>query len=278
MDAHTDTVTDLTPILRLTRDLKTAARSLTNQEARFLVDAYYQMQDERIRAANRERASAASGEPNTLMTWMSEQRFGLERQVGKALDHYSAAQPVGAWARSIVGIGPVISAGLLAHIDINKAPTAGHIWRFAGLDPTVRWEKGQKCPWNQHLKRLCWLVGESFVKVSGHDRDVYGKVYKTRKDQEAERNAAGAFASQAAEMLVRKKFGADTQARAAYEKGILPPAHIHARAKRYAVKLFLAHLQHVWWETATGTEPARPFIIEHGGHVHFIAPPNWPMA
>src|SRR5581483_161544 len=25
------------------------------------------------------------------------------------------------------------------HIDIEKAPTAGHIWRFAGLDPTLRW-------------------------------------------------------------------------------------------------------------------------------------------
>jgi hypothetical protein len=44
---------------------------------------------------------------------------------------------------------------LLARIDIVKAPTAGHIWRYAGLDPTVRWNKGEKRPWNAGLKVLC---------------------------------------------------------------------------------------------------------------------------
>ena len=34
----------LTPILKLSRDLKNAAVTLGDDEARFLVDAYYQMQ------------------------------------------------------------------------------------------------------------------------------------------------------------------------------------------------------------------------------------------
>ncbi len=273
-----DQTLDLTPVIRLSRDLKVAARQLSDHEARFLVAAYYQMQEDRIRASHQERTLAEAGEPNSIMVWMSDQRASLERQVARALDYYSGAHPVGEWARSIVGIGPVIAAGLLAHIDIQKAPTAGHIWRYAGLDPTQKWEKGQKRPWNAQLKTLCWKIGESFVKVSGNEKDVYGKVYRQRKELETTRNAEGAYAAQAAEILQKRKFGADTEARKHYEAGRLPPAHIHARAKRYAVKLFLAHYQHVAWFKTTGTEPARPSIIEHGGHVHFIAPPNFQVA
>ena len=64
--------------------------------------------------------------------------------------------------RSIVGIGPVITAGFLAHIDIAKAPTVGHVpGGSADLDPTVKWDKGTKRPWNVVMKRLCWIVEES---------------------------------------------------------------------------------------------------------------------
>jgi hypothetical protein len=42
--------------------------------------------------------------------------------------------------------------------------------------------------------RLCFLIGESFVKVSNNERDVYGKVYRARKEREVTRNAAGDYA------------------------------------------------------------------------------------
>ena len=130
------------PIERLRRDLKKAAATLTATEARFLVDAYYQMQKDRIRAAHQARTLAASGEPHAVLTWLFDNTAVLERNIKTALGVYSQAQPVGRWAESLVGIGPVISAGLLAHIDIAKAPTVGHIWRFAGLDPTMVWATG----------------------------------------------------------------------------------------------------------------------------------------
>ncbi len=266
---------DLTPIIKLTKDLKSASRTLSDDEARFLVDAYYAMQDDRIRAAHQHRTLTESGQPADVMTWLLDQREMLEKQVARALDAYSAGSQVGAWARSIVGIGPIISAGMLAHIDITKAPTVGHIWRYAGLDPTQSWEKGQKRPWNARLKTLCWKVGESFVKVSGNEKDIYGKVYKERKEIEAARNEKLEFAEQAIAILANKRFTADTQAKKFYEKKMLPPAHIHARAKRYAVKLFLSHLHHVWWEVQTGEKPPKPYVLTHMGHAHYIAPPNW---
>ena len=95
----------------------------------------------------------------------------------------------------------MIAAGLEAHIDITRAPTVGHIWRYAGLDPTCEWRKGEKRPWNASLKTLCWKIGESFVKVSGKEKSLYGRLWKERKELEEKRNAAGEFADQAAERV-----------------------------------------------------------------------------
>lgn len=268
---------DLTPIRKLTRDLKLAARILSDDEARFLVDSYYGMQRDRIRAAHQMRALGEAAEPHSVMAWLLEQRALLESEVGRALDAYSGSQFMGVWMRKIHGIGPVIAAGLLANIRIEKAPTAGAIWRFAGLDPTVTWAPKTKRPWNGSLKRLCFLIGKSFVKVSGSDKALYGKLYKQRKAIEERKNAAGDFADLAKASLAAKKFDPTTDAYKHYMEGHLPPARIHMRAKRWAVKMFLSHMQAVWWEHATGTKPRAPYIMAKAPHGDYIPPPNWPL-
>jgi len=277
-----DTVTDfdateiLGSIERLTKDLRNAAVTLSEREVRFLVDSYYAMQRDRIRASHQTRTLEKNAEPHIVLGWLTGQRGTLEKQVARALDAYSASNPSSAWARSITGIGPIISAGLVANIDITKAPTVGHIWRYAGQDPTVTWNKKEKRPWNGSLKRLCWIIGESFVKVSYLESDTYGKVYLARKKQETERNDLFEFKAQAEHILLTKNFSADTEAKKHYLTGKLPPGHIHARAKRYAVKLFLSHLHHVMYELHYQTPPPKPYVIDHLGHAHFLAPPNWP--
>jgi len=129
---------DTIGIERLTKDLKNSARTLTSGQARYLVDYYYQMQDDRIRAASHVRSS----EQDESVTWV-EYVFNhlsrLENQIKAALGLYSDSHELGLWSKSITGIGPVISAGLLAHIDISQTPHAGALWRLAGLDPTSEW-------------------------------------------------------------------------------------------------------------------------------------------
>ena len=260
-------------IERLTKDLKESAGLMSQQQARFLVYSYYEMQENRKRAANQVKSLEGSGEPGNVLDWLFTNAYMLEKQVARALDAYSAGQPAGAWARSVIGIGPVIAAGLLAHIDIKQAPTAGHVWRFAGLDPTQEWGKGQKRPWNASLKTLCWKIGEAFVKVSGNPDAFYGQIYTQRKEQEIRRNEAGQFKEQADVKLARFKIGKATEAYKHYSAGRLPPAHIHARAKRYAVKLFLAHYQHQAYLYEYGEEPPLPYAIAQMGHAHHIKPP-----
>ena len=269
---------EMDPIKRLTRDLKKKAATVSRDEARFLVDGYYMMQKNRIRSGNQVEALKKAKEPNETLEWFEEQSATLERDIKKALSEFAEAHVVGQWAKSIMGIGTVLAAGLLAHIDITKAPTVGHIWRFAGLDPTVEWEKSEKRPWNAALKTLTWKIGESFVKVSGHEDDVYGHLYLERKEYEHVKNAAGQYAEQAAAKLVKFKIGKGTEAFKKYSAGQLPDGHIHARAKRWTVKLFLAHWHAVAYRDHYKKRAPKPFILTQPNHVHEIVCPNWPWA
>jgi hypothetical protein len=254
------------------------AAGLNAPQARWLVDYYYAIQDYRIQAAGQARAVDQEADQGAaeLVAHLSSNMTTLEREIQKALGEYASSHPPGPWAMSVIGIGPVLAAGLLAHIDIAKAPTVGHIWRFAGYDPTVKWGKGEKRPWNASLKVLCWKIGSSFVKQSGHKDCLYGHVYRQRKAQEVARNEQLLFADQAAQTLKERNIR-DKDLKACYESGKLPDGRIDQRARRYATKLFLSHLHHVWWETVYGEPPVKPYILtQEGGHNRFIPPPNWP--
>ena len=264
--------TELEPIQRLSKDLKAAAKLMSRAEVRYLVDSYYMMQKSRMRLANQTRALEAQQEPAALAPWLAAQSERFELEIRKALNVWAQEQPVGKWCFSICGIGPVITAGLLAHIDIERASTAGKIWSFAGLNPTVKWDKGEKRPWNASLKTLCWKIGESFVKVSGNKNDIYGKLWLQRKELEQQRNDAGLNVEEAERRVAT--VAKSTEAYKHYAAGHLPPGQIHARAKRYAVKMFLSHLQHVMYLSRYQVAPPKPWVIEHGGHVDVILPPN----
>ena len=132
-------------------------------------------------------------------------------------------------------------------------------------------------PWNARLKVLCaFKLGESFVKVHNNPSDIYGKVYAQRKAEEVAKNEAGSNAELAARILTERSYRGDTAVKRALEGGRLPPAHIHARARRYAVKLFLAHFFEVAYECHHGARPPKPYILDQPGHTHYIAPPLWP--
>jgi hypothetical protein len=334
------------PLIRLSRDLKFAATKMGDEQARYLVDAYYQLQgirvaeNNQIKAMEREVKEREEGEkakaqtetkaakaaksvkkngngPTELLSgadvldWFCRNTEALEGQMKRALDAYSDAHEVGRWAKSIHGIGPVIAAGLLAHIDMEpwmcmkhkfdpkiKSCTvhkphppeeagcgkkrllyAGQVWNFAGIgDPARRWEKGERRPWNAQLKTLTWKIGQSFLKGSTNENCFYGLILRNEWEKLKVRNENLEFAAAAKEKLERFKIGKNTDAYAAYSVGKLPPAHVLQRACRYATKLFLSHYHCVAYESKFHEKAALPYIIAIGGHKDYIAPPNWPMA
>jgi len=299
-------------IVRLKKDLKAAALNLADREARFLVDQYYMIQEARKRGANQERALGKTEEPNLVLNWVRGTMETMEAEIKKALTYYLTVEQsgMGRWACDVVGVGPILSAGLLAHIDITKVQTVGGIWRFAGLDPTAKWAKGSKRPWNAALKVICWKIGQSFEKVSNNPDSQYGELYKKRKAYEWERNLSGELAEQAKQGAARvgaatkshiwyagkvspsyvrgvlneleqqddddeggaPELGAIKPTQVGDEQPMLNPGHIRSRALRWTVKLFLSH----WFEEAYRRqykkEPPEIYSIAMLKHAHKIEP------
>lgn len=265
----------------MSKDVRKATATMNEEEARFLVDMYYQMQDGRIRSSNQISALNKEAEknekeiePHETIGFFSNNYHILEKNLKSCLQEYAEAKDIGKWMMSITGIGPVIAAGLMAHIDINKVQTAGQIQAYAGLDPTKKWKKGEKRPWNPKLKTLCWKIGQSFIKVSNKEESLYGKIYKERREYEEELNNSGAYAAYAKEILDTKNFK-NMEIKKIYESGKLPPAHITARCARYATKIFISHLFTVWYQLAHGEPAPKPYPMAILGHAHEILPPHF---
>ena len=126
-------------------------------------------------------------------------------------------------------------------------------------------------PYNKNLKTIMWNIGESFVKVQNRG-SLYGRLYAERKAYETAKNERGEYAEQAARELASKNYSKSTDAYAAYVEGKLPKGHINARAKRWAVKLFLSHVFEEMYREEYHKLPPMYYALEHMDHHDYIGP------
>ena len=269
----------LTTAVRLSKDLKLASTNLGAVQGRFLVQQYYNAQEQRITARHQARKLLEQDNPYSLLQYVGDQFELVELQIKNSLDEWTSTDPVGIWLRSIKGIGPVIAAGLIAHLDITKAFAASSFWRFAGIDPTAKWEKGQKRPWNADLKVLVvYKMAESFVKVQNKEDDFYGHLFAIYKKKITEKNTAGGYAENARVLLATKKYDKTTETYKEMIQGRLCKVHVHAMARRKVAKLLLSHLYEVMYWNHYGRVGELPYPLVHlEGHVHDINVPNMDM-
>jgi hypothetical protein len=238
---------------------------------RYLVESYYDQQQFRISSAHRARMTEKAGASAQLLSWLAKRDEDTEKALVALLDQYTQLETtgMGMWARKFVGVGPIISAGLLATINMDIATTPSKIWRFYGLDPTVVWKKGEKRPWSALGKQIAFKLGDSFMKFHNRDDCVFGQLYAQRKAVEVQRNENGMNAETARRTLEDKKFR-NPEMRKIYAAGMLPPGRIELRARRWAVKIFLRE----WWAEAYRRkfkkEPPPPYPIEKLGHSTLI--------
>jgi len=129
----------IVPIPAMRRDVKATAKSLNHTEVRFLVDSFYRTQDSRIRTEHQVRALEKNDKGNEGIDWYLRRNEALENDLESLLKVFADNNVICQWATSQKGIGPILSVALYGYIDITKAETAGSIWRYAGLDPSMDW-------------------------------------------------------------------------------------------------------------------------------------------
>lgn len=266
-------------IPKLDRESVLEASKLSDAEARFLVSNYYQSQDMRKRSDMQIRhlgpsksvgIDAVDKPPNPpkLLKFTADTFASLENDMKKGLQTYAESSLVGRWCLAQHGIGPVIAAGMIAHLDIEEAPTAGHFWRFAGLDPSCKWEEGKKRPYNAELKQLTFHFGECAKRFNTHPDCFYGHIYKARKEFLVERNDAGHNAERA-----KTFFTKSADWKKVLKTGKLPDGNIDRQACNYSAKMFLSHLHAVMYWDKYKKAPPKPFAIMHLGHAHEVRVP-----
>jgi hypothetical protein len=259
---------------KLSKDILQSMQSMTDKEVKFLVQTYYIIQETRIQVSNRYQALLKEQMPNQFWTWAFNEFEKFENQIKKALKKWVEQQPIWTeWAVNVKGLGPIIIAGMVAYVDINKINSAGQLISYAGLVPGQERKRNEKIKWNPDVKKLCFNIGEVFVKSSN---SFYQDIYRRRKEYEIGKNNNFDYKDQAKGIL-RKKTFKDTNCPTykAYASGKLSDGHIHMRAKRYATKMFLSHFFEVYYTLSHGKPPPMPYVIDILGHKDYVAPPEW---
>jgi len=271
---------------------------------RSLVEIYYDFQDQRIITNNRIGMNvkrngfteAQLDQYGVLEIMKNAEKF--EKDVKKRLTEQVKQFEI--WKKyldKIQGVGPIISAGLLAYIgDIKRFDNISKLWQMAGFgmnsyckkckgftyeevlfskmgtkkktkakrlkamkicdqcndptDPVIqRRQIGYMSNWNDKFKVLCWKIGQSMVKQKA-SKSGYRKLYDQIKKQERLKNP---------KRIVRKG------------KIMFNDGHIHNRALRKVIKIFLANL---WmeWRSMEGLPVTKPYIIQKDPAHNMIQP------
>lgn len=260
---------------------------------RTLVDIYYDFQAQRIQTQLRIGAAKKEHSLNDdelsiygiTTIFENAQTFekDIERLIKKQIKNHALYNQ---YLQKITGIGDLLAAGLIAYIDdIEKFHHVSSLWQYCGYGmnrfcpqckkPTsreVEYHTGKTvkklhplevCPvcmgktipiiqrrisgyqsnWNDKLKVLAWKAGSSFVKQTPK-RSKYRALYDQIKAEEHQKHP---------ERIKEKS-------KVFYNDG-----HLHNRAMRKVVKIFLAHLWQTW-RRQYGLEATEPYAKQLLGH------------
>lgn len=142
-----------------------------------------------------------------------------------------------AYFAPIRGIAEVAAALLVLRLGDRTFPEPSNLWSFMGLTPDWETRRGP----GMRNRALCMNLGDILICSRN---PVYHPLYTERRAYEEARNEAGDYADQAARALGKdwSEDGRKSAAYKAYAAGLLPGAHLHARARRYIVKRFLKRI------------------------------------
>src|SRR4030095_2974554 len=230
IDKNTATPAELIKEIRTLRrafnkDFKESAKVIPTRQVKYLVGMYYTAQKMRIAVESKLRS--LDEVPNAVLVTFLDMFEEVEKDLQSALDVYTANSEVGASFRRIKGVGPVLTAGWLAHVNVHIATNAAKIMSFGGYNPNMVWNKGEKRPYNADFKLVLSKMGRAFVFLSNRN-SFFGQKYNENKKLIQKRNEAGLFAERCAHLLKTRNYKKETSAYRHCSQGLYPPAHVNA--------------------------------------------------
>lgn len=223
----------------------TILRALVDTRDRQIQKARLQFGN-RLNAINRGDDESIAEQATIVQHWYT--RFmELEKELDDDIKQEVARYPIYDYVTAIKGIGPTLSAKLIAMIDISKDPHVSSLWRYAGLavinGERERPVKGEKLHYNKRVKTTCYLVAESFLRSSSPYRAEYDKA----------------------------------RAHYAVTRPDWTDGHCHNASMRKMAKLFLQHLW-ITWRQLENLPISKPYVHEKLGHTHYLPPEDygWP--
>lgn len=176
-------------------------------------------------------------------------------KVGLDLDSKEVS-PIWQWITSIKGLGEgSLAAQLLSQIDdIDNSPTVASLWRYAGFavidGKAEKNSKGEKSKFNRKLKGICFNIADQFIK---QQTPGYVDIYYAEKERLKTAYPAPICegCQQLAEPFQKKVKGEIYTSyrcpdRNKDHKIKYGDAHIHNRAWRKMIKIFLKDLWIEW--------------------------------
>lgn len=239
-------------------------------------------------------------EQTMLDKLLKHEKFDFMNEAEKELRKAGQEVACWEWATSIKGLKSGNQAAKVIALidDIAKFDSVSKLWRYAGYgvyqywcddkgkqiapkdgfkmvdgkraysfyEPNDMLAKGYKLQWkadkkitgwcspfNTPLKSAVYIVVDMFIK---HRTDIYREHYDKQK----------------LEYRIKHPEKITVNGKTKYSDG-----HIHTMAIRKVAKLWLQHLWLVW-RNESGLPVSNPWAFEHGGHVDYIAPPNYDMS
>ncbi len=263
------TIKEISKLLKeaIKQDIVKNVNGFTRQDAKFLYSAFKDIQKNRVEWQNRAKASNSA-----LAQFLADIFMQIEEAIKYINKEYCDAHPIASYLNeNIYALGPGLITGLMAYLDIEKAPNISCFWRFAGLDPTIKWEKGKKRPFCSELKTICWLAVKSFIKHKNNSKCVYGRLYERFKKEEIEKNEKGKNAEYCKEYIKNHKKLTANQKKY-YLQGKLPPAHIESRAIRKVAKALLSDIWLYMYEHTYNKKAPLPYALVELGHTSYRIP------
>jgi len=172
--------------------------------------------------------------------------------------NYGKLHPCWEFVTSIRGLKEgKLAAQLLALIDdISKFDTVSKLWRFSGyavIDGKREYTKmGEKSAYNRKLKAICYLIGDQFIR---QQTPLYVDIYYDEKAR-IRRDCPEAIPNPDKSSPWPK---------------INTDSHVHRKARRKMIKIFLSHLWVIWREVE-GLPVSPPYAQQVLGHSNIIEP------